>query len=114
MKNVSGGASIFFGWGVRHVSLNPRPVSDKKKSYFRYLISDLTQISTPYFRPIDLVDVSYTCPQRTRKGFNLPRHFGIYFLIASSKEHTQFLTRMEKKKQTISDQNGRNVYHIYD
>ena len=88
---------------------------------FCYPISDLIKNMIPYFRPEDLEPVAWqeretSCYGTYTVGVNIKREMVLSpndEEIASSKKHTQ-LKRRVHKPYLISDQNGRNWYHISD
>ena len=90
---------------------------------FHYPVSDVIKNLIPYFRPEALEPGAW--PERVRSCYSTYTAVGVNIkremvlspndgeVANSSKKHIQFKTK-EHKPYPISDQNGRNWYHISD
>ena len=98
------------GWNVRHASRNPYPISEQHMRFF-LPISELIQISIPYFRP-DCTQ--YLClPKNFNKGLKFLALIncasqGVHNNNDRKSFHQKLLTRFTRvlKPYPISGQNG--------
>ena len=118
-ENLPGVLPEKLGVGMRHASWNPYPISDQNLWFF-----------LPYFRPDQIFDTLFqtwspVARRVTGARDKLLRHVhGVSIKkemvlspndkeIASSKQNTQFKTRVHKL-YPVSDQNVRNWYPMSD